>query len=63
MARPARNIIFVPALILLLSSTAALAQTPPAPVHKHYDTPAQAPAPAAGQPLAPRLQNLGVHTF
>ena len=41
------------------------AQTPPqAPNHKHYDKPAgydQAPAP--GMPIAPRLQNLGVHTF
>jgi tetratricopeptide (TPR) repeat protein len=39
------------------------AQTPP-PTHKHYDKPAgydQQPAP--GMPLAPRLQNLGVHTF
>jgi tetratricopeptide (TPR) repeat protein len=43
----------------------AHAQTPQAPpTHKHYDKPAgydQAPAP--GMPLAPRLQNLGVHTF
>ena len=39
------------------------AQTPAPPVHKHYDTPADAPAPAPGQPLAPRLQNLGIHTF
>jgi len=39
------------------------AQTPP-PTHKHYDKPVgydQQPAP--GMPLAPRLQNLGVHTF
>ena len=39
------------------------AQTPP-PMHKHYDKPVgydQQPAP--GMPLAPRLQNLGVHTF
>src|SRR5687768_5655409 len=41
----------------------AVAQTPP-PSHKHYEKPAaydQAPAP--GMPVAPRLQNLGVHTF
>jgi len=34
------------------------------PQHKHYDKPPgfdQAPAP--GMPIAPRLQNLGVHTF
>jgi len=42
----------------------ARAQTNAAPNHKHYDKPAgydQAPAP--GMPVAPRLQNLGVHTF
>jgi tetratricopeptide (TPR) repeat protein len=42
----------------------ALAQDTPAPNHKHYDTPPGYNAPPApGQPLAPRLQNLGVHTF
>ena len=40
----------------------AAAQTA-APSHKHYDEPKDAPAPAPGAPLAPRLQNLGVHTF
>ena len=40
----------------------AAAQTA-APSHKHYDEPKNAPAPAPGAPLAPRLQNLGVHTF
>jgi tetratricopeptide (TPR) repeat protein len=34
-----------------------------APSHKHYDDSAPAPAPAPGLPLAPRLQNLGVHLF
>jgi hypothetical protein len=41
----------------------ATAQTSAPPVHKHYETPADAAAPAPGQPLAPRLQNLGTHTF
>ena len=39
-------------------------QTTAVPTHKHYDKPAgydQAVAP--GMPVAPRLQNLGVHTF
>ena len=52
------------ALVVLLVPGMAGAQTPPAPVHKHYETPPgpnQAAAP--GTPLAPRLQNLGVHTF
>jgi tetratricopeptide (TPR) repeat protein len=45
-------------------SASAVAQTPTAPVHKHYETPAQnAQAVAPGKPVAPRLQNLGVHTF
>ena len=40
----------------------AAAQTA-APSHKHYDDSVKTPAPAPGAPLAPRLQNLGVHTF
>ncbi len=36
---------------------------PVAPSHKHYDEPKDVPAPAPGTPLAPRLQNLGVHSF
>jgi tetratricopeptide (TPR) repeat protein len=52
------------ALILpVFGATTAAAQTPPAPVHKHYEAPAEMPAPAPGMPIAPRLQNLGVHTF
>ena len=36
----------------------------PVPGHKHYDDSKAPEAPAApGMPLAPRLQNLGVHTF
>ncbi len=41
----------------------AQAQTP-APEHKHYDRPAGFDKPPVpGMPVAPRLQNLGVHTF
>src|SRR5687767_1081063 len=55
-----------PSQAVLFSACALLAapvaaQTPP--VHKHYETPAVVQAPAPGKPLAPRLQNLGVHTF
>jgi tetratricopeptide (TPR) repeat protein len=40
------------------------AQTNAAPSHKHYEKPAgYDEAPAPGKPIAPRLQNLGVHTF
>ena len=47
-----------------LGAQAPPAQTPPVPQHKHYETPPEAAqAPAPGQPVAPRLQNLGVHTF
>ena len=48
---------------VLIVAPAAAAQTPP-PVHKHYDAPPAArQAPQPGTPVAPRLQNLGVHTF
>ncbi|HTM33284.1 MAG TPA: tetratricopeptide repeat protein [Vicinamibacterales bacterium] len=51
-------------LSVAIASQPASGQTPaPAPQHKHYETAADAPPPAPGQPLAPRLQNLGVHTF
>jgi tetratricopeptide (TPR) repeat protein len=46
-----------------MTVTPAFAQAP-APEHKHYEQPAgfdQPPGP--GKPVAPRLQNLGVHTF
>ena len=47
----------------LCAAPAVVAQTP-APEHKHYEKPAGYDTPpAAGMPLAPRLQNLGVHTF
>ena len=50
---------FTPAL-----AAYAFAQAPPVPQHKHYDTPPGYEQPVApGQPIAPRLQNLGVHTF
>jgi tetratricopeptide (TPR) repeat protein len=57
----------LPIIVLVALGSAAqpaAGQTPAAPSHKHYDKPAgydQPPAP--GMPLAPRLQNLGVHTF
>ena len=40
----------------------AAAQTA-VPSHKHHDDSKPVPAPAPGLPLAPRLQNLGVHAF
>jgi tetratricopeptide (TPR) repeat protein len=56
-------------MVLLLAVAPQLvlpsaAQAPPAPNHKHYDRPAGYDvAPAPGMPVAPRLQNLGVHVF
>jgi tetratricopeptide (TPR) repeat protein len=44
-------------------TTASAADARPVPSHKHYDDSTPAPAAAPGSPLAPRLQNLGVHTF
>ena len=45
------------------AAVSAHAQTA-VPQHKHYETPAGYDAtPTPGKPLAPRLQNLGVHTF
>jgi tetratricopeptide (TPR) repeat protein len=55
---------FLLAMVFPLLFTQAAAQSAGQPTHKHYEKPAgydQAPAP--GMPLAPRLQNLGVHTF
>ncbi|MDQ3487273.1 MAG: hypothetical protein M3468_06005, partial [Acidobacteriota bacterium] len=51
-------------IVSLVPATGAdlLAQTPP-PQHVHYDKPPASAQPKPGQPMAPRLQNLGVHTF
>ena len=51
-----------------LAGTAAAAQQPPAgpstaPAHKHYETSEQATQPGPNGELAPRLQDLGTHTF
>jgi tetratricopeptide (TPR) repeat protein len=48
----------------LVSPLTGYGQVAPVPNHQHYQKPpAYDQAPAAGMPLAPRLQNLGVHTF
>ena len=53
--------VFIP--FALFIPAVALAQTAP-PVHQHYEKPPEAQAPAdPNKPLAPRLQNLGVHRF
>lgn len=60
MSRPITIALTVAAV---LAPRLAAAQVPP-PNHAHYDTPDGFNQPAApGMPLAPRLQNLGVHTF
>ena len=51
------------ALALSTLSVPHAAAQSAAPVHKHYEVPADAQQPAPGMPVAPRLQNLGVHIF
>ena len=54
------------AVIVAAHVTSASAQTSssPQPQHKHYDRPEPlSDTPAPDGSLAPRLQNLGVHTF
>jgi tetratricopeptide (TPR) repeat protein len=50
------------AVAATLLSVCALAQAQQ-PVHKHYDVPEEAGTPAPSGALAPRLQNVGKHTF
>ena len=63
---PGKNLVPVVVVAALLASpvvSGVAAQTPAAPSHKHYEEPKDAQAPPPGAPLAPRLQNLGVHAF
>src|SRR5690554_4221992 len=53
----------VVAALLSPPVVASVAAQPATPSHKHYAEPENAPAPQPGGPLAPRLQNLGVHKF
>jgi tetratricopeptide (TPR) repeat protein len=55
---------YLPLLGVCVLAGSAFAQDAPVRVHRHYERPAgshQAATP--GKPLAPRLQNLGAHTF
>ena len=61
--KPASLLLFAACLAGLGNPADLFAQTPPAPNHKHYDTPAGYDQPQPGKPIAPRLQNLGVHKF
>ena len=63
-----RSAVTLIASTLILGSTflssRSDAQTTVRPQHKHYERPAGYDEPAApGAPMAPRLQNLGAHTF
>jgi tetratricopeptide (TPR) repeat protein len=62
-----RSSVSIACLLLVpgLLAGSARAQTPaPVPNHKHYERPANYDAPQGpNTPLAPRLQNLGVHKF
>ncbi len=46
-----------------ISAVPAAAQAPPAAAHKHYEVSEHALQPGPNGELAPRLQNLGPHTF
>ena len=64
MPRLTKIAIIASILVPPFSTSPASAQTPSAPNHKHYERPPgydQPPTP--GMPVAPRLQNLGVHKF
>jgi tetratricopeptide (TPR) repeat protein len=69
-----KSFVFIVALALLVAAGLAAgpqalqqpaAQNPPAPQHKHYDTPEGFADRTAdpSKPVAPRLQNLGRHVF
>lgn len=58
------NITIALAIVLLGLAAPVHPQTAPVPQHKHYDTPpGYDEAVQPGAPVAPRLQNLGVHAF
>ena len=60
---PRATTLVLSSTIVLALAPRAAAQTPP-PTHKHYEKPAGYDQQAApGTPLAPRLQNLGLHKF
>jgi pimeloyl-ACP methyl ester carboxylesterase/tetratricopeptide (TPR) repeat protein len=61
MVRIRTFIIVVAALVAPAFAIIVSAQATPG--HQHYEKPHHSEAPAPGMPLAPRLQNLGVHTF
>jgi tetratricopeptide (TPR) repeat protein len=62
---PRVNILIACLLLVGASSVSALAQTSaPVPNHKHYERPENYDSPQGPDaPIAPRLQNLGVHAF
>ena len=61
-----RSIIFITSLFVasVLGASAYAQTTTPVPNHKHYERPENYDSPQGpNAPIAPRLQNLGVHTF
>ncbi len=64
MQRRSRKLIVSTLFLMPLFLTARAAAQNPPPNHQHYERPAgYDKAPEPGQPIAPRLQNLGTHTF
>src|SRR5688572_18407248 len=65
LSRRVAEIAIVAGVVSVVSGPWAAAQVaqPPTATHKHYESAPQASQPGPNGELAPRLQNLGTHTF
>ncbi len=63
MPQPPRVVVYTFVHAALIAAVTAAGASAQAPSHQHYATTAEAQRPAPDGSLAPRLQNLGSHTF
>ncbi len=63
MPQPPRVVVYPFVHAALIAAVTAAGASAQAPSHQHYATTAEAQRPAPDGSLAPRLQNLGSHTF